>query len=111
MTMADTHKVLGQVVPPSGSLTSLYTVPGATSTVVSSLVVCNQCSSSVYVRISVAVGGATSDTKQYLYYNVDLAERDTFSAILGLSLGATDVVRCWASASPVSFSLFGVEVT
>lgn len=109
--MADNIKVLGQVLPSATTLTTLYTVPASRSTVVSTLVVCNQSGTSTSFRVSVAVSGAADATNQYLYYGVTIAGNTTFTATLGITLTATDVVRVYATANTLSFNLFGVEIS
>lgn len=108
--MADTLKVLAQVAPTSGVLTDLYTVPGATSTMVSSVLVSNRGTTPLTFRLSIAVAGAADDTKQYLYWDVVVPARDTFAATIGISLAATDVLRGMISGLG-SFNVLGVEVT
>ncbi len=51
--MPTTYKVLGQVNPSATTATTLYTVPSATSTVVSTITICNQASSAATYRIAV----------------------------------------------------------
>ena len=108
--MAEVLKVLGQVDAPAASLTDLYTVPGATTVTVSTLAICNRTSSTRTIRVSVAVGGATDDPKQYIMYEYRVLRNDSVFATIGLTLGAGDVVRVYADAANVSFSLYGVEV-
>ena len=109
--MADATKVLSQTIPSVTTLTDSYTVPGATTTVVSSFTVCNQAGTDASFRISVAVAGAADTPKQYLYFDLPLPANDTFAGTLGISLAATDVVRVYASSANLSFNFFGVEVT
>lgn len=110
--MADTLKCLAQLAPSAGSLTTLYTVPSLTSTTISSIIVCNQNSSTqITFRVSIGVGGAADDPKQYIYFDVPLISNDTFTAVIGLTLAATDVIRVKTDTSSVSFSLFGVEIS
>lgn len=106
----DTQLVLAQVNPLATTLTTLYTVPAVTQAVVSSIVACNQAASSGTFRISVAVAGAADNIKQYLYYDVTVGANDTFIATIGVTLGAADVVRCYASSTSFSFSAFGVQI-
>lgn len=108
--MADLPKTLGQLAPAATTLTALYTVPALTYTVVSSVIVCNQNSTSSTFRISVAVLGAADTPKQYLYYDVPISKNNTFVATIGISLNAGDVVRVYAGNTNVSFNLMGVEV-
>lgn len=109
--MTDTLKVLAQVNPGATTLTTLYTVPAATSTMASSVVVCNQAASAATFRISIQVAAAADNAKQYLYYDTSVGANDTFVATIGLSIATTDVVKIYASTTTLSFSLFGIEVT
>lgn len=109
--MAETLKVLGQVSPAATTLMPLYTVPALTSATVSTISVCNGNSSSITFRVSVAIAGAADDIKQYIFRDVTLTRNNTLTATLGMTLGAADVVKVYASATNVSFNLFGVEVT
>jgi hypothetical protein len=109
--MAEAAKVLAQVNPSATTLTDGYTVPGATSAVVSSITVANRSSTPTSFRISVAVAGAANDNKQYLYYDVEIPGNDTFVATIGVTLETTDVIRVYAAAAQLSFNIFGVEIT
>lgn len=109
--MADTYKVLAQVNPLATTLTDAYTVPGATSTIVSSFTVANRSATGTSFRVSVAIAGAADDNKQYLYYDVAIGGNDTFAGTLGLTLAATDKVRVFATLATLSFNIFGVEKT
>jgi len=109
--MAETLKVLGQSAPNGSTETALYTVPASTEVTVSTLVVCNRGSSKQTFRVYVAVGGEATASKQYLFYDMDIAANDTITATLGITLAATDVVRVYASSGDLSFNLFGVEIS
>lgn len=109
--MAEAYKVLGQSNPAATTLTDMYTVPGATQVVASTIVMCNRTNATKQVRVSVAVGGAADGLQQYLFYDFTILKHDTTTATLGLTLSAGDVVRVYTSAVGVSFSLFGTEIT
>ena len=109
--MAETLKVLGQVVPTATTLTALYTVPGSVSAVISSIIICNQNpATTIKFRISLAKSNAVDTPAQYIYYDLPLIANDTFIATVGISLAATDVVRVQSDTANVSFNLLGVEV-
>jgi hypothetical protein len=108
--MTDILLNLGQANPAANTLTTLYTVPAATSASVSSIVVCNLTSNTDSFRISIAVGGAADSLKQYIYYNLFMDANDTFIATVGLSMATTDVIRCYSTNGNLSFSAWGVEV-
>ena len=109
--MATTYKVLGQSNPAATTATTLYTVPAATSTVVSTLTVCNQSSSTVTYRIAVRPAGEALAAKHYLAYDVALAANDSVALTLGITLATTDVVTVYSTAATTSFNLFGSELT
>lgn len=108
--MATTYKVLGQVHPASATDTTLYTVPSATSTVCSTLAICNIGASTTY-RIAIRVAGATIEDKQYLAYEAAINQNDTVMLTLGVTLAATDVVTVRAATGDVTFQLFGSELS
>lgn len=110
--MADTYKVLGQSFPTLATLTTLYTVPAATSTTASSIIICNQSTTAADTfRISIQIAAAADSSKQYLYYNLPIMPSDTFVATIGITLATTDVVKCYSTMGTSSFNLFGIEIT
>jgi glucose-6-phosphate dehydrogenase assembly protein OpcA len=102
-------KVLGQINPSATTATTLYTVPSAKSSVISSLTVCNQASSSATFRIAVRPGGATLAAVHYVAYDVAVGAADTTCLTLGITLTATDVVTVYASTANISFHAYGDE--
>jgi hypothetical protein len=108
--MATTYKVLGQSNPSATTATTLYTVPSSTSTVVSTVTVCNQAGSTASYRIAVRPGGATLAAQHYLAYDIVIAANDTTALTLGITLATTDVVTVYASSATLSFSAFGSEI-
>jgi len=109
--MANDIKVLGQSAPLAATLTTLYTVPGATQTVCSSITVCNRSATATTFRVAVRPAGAGISNEHYLYYDVTIAGNDTFVATIGLTLDATDVVSVYNTLATLSFNLYGQENT
>lgn len=109
--MADTYKVLAQVNPTATTLTTAYTVPAATSAVLSSIVVANRSATATSHRMSVAVAGAADDNKQYLTFDVAIAGNETQTYTLGVTMATTDVFRVYATLATLTFNIFGVEKT
>ena len=107
--MATTYKVLGQISPSATTNTDLYTVPGATSAVCSTLAICNR-GPSTTIRVAVRPAGAAISNQHYIVYDVGLNQYDTTFLTLGVTLAATDVVTVYAGTSAVSFSIFGSEI-
>ena len=109
--MANSLKVLGQSAPLATTLTDLYTVPASTSTICSSIVVCNRSATATSFRVAVRPSGGAIANQMYLYYDVTIAGNDTFIATIGISLQTTDVVSVYNTLATLSFSLFGQENT
>jgi len=120
--MATVYKVLAQTGS-SGSSgngsatlaattnTNLYTVPATTSTVVSTMTVCNQASTAATFRIAVRPAGAAIATQHYVAYDVPIAANDTTALTLGITLATTDIITVYASAATMSFAAFGSEIS
>ena len=108
--MATTYKVLGQVNPAATTATTLYTVPAATNTVVSTIVVCNQTATAATFRIAVRPAGATLAAIHYVAYDVTVGASDSTALTLGLTLAATDVITVYGSTATLSFNAYGSEV-
>ena len=109
--MATTYKVLGQSNPSATTATTLYTVPAATAAVVSTLVICNQTSTSATFRISVRPAGASQTAEMYLAYDVVVGGSDSTALTLGITLATTDVITVYASVATLSFAAFGSEIS
>ena len=108
--MATTYKVLAQSNPGATTATTLYTVPAATSTVVSTLTVANLGGSSATYRISVRPAAEGQANKHYIAYDVTVGANDTTTLTLGMTLATTDVVTVYASTANLAFNLFGSEI-
>jgi hypothetical protein len=109
--MPTVYKTLGQSNPSATTATTLYTVPSSTSTVLSTLTVCNQASTAATFRIAVRPAGASLTTSQYIAYDTPIAANDTIALTLGITLATTDVVTIYASSANMSFSAFGSEIS
>jgi hypothetical protein len=108
--MATTYKILGQVNTAVDTLTTLYTVPVAASTIISTLAVCNQANTASTYRIAIRPAGATIDPKHYINYNTAVPANDTVTIKIGITLAATDVISVSAGSATVSFLAFGSEI-
>jgi hypothetical protein len=105
------YKILGQLSPSATTETVLYTVPAGTSTVCSSLSICNRGTTQTTFRISISAAGAATANKDYLYYDVTLAGNDTFIATIGVTLATTDKIKVYSGNTNLSFQLFGTEIS
>jgi hypothetical protein len=109
--MPTSYKVLAQSNPAATTLTTLYTVPAATSTVVSTITVCNQTATAATYRIAVRPAGASIAAQHYIVYGATVAASDTTALTLGITLATTDVISVYASTANLSFSAFGSEIS
>lgn len=109
--MPTTYKVLGQVAPAAVTNTTLYTVPAATSTVISTLSICNRGAVSCVYRVAIRVAGSAISDEEYIVYDSVAPAQDTVFLTLGIALAATDVVTVYTSLATVSFNAFGSEIS
>ena len=108
--MATNYKVLGQEEPASTTAT-LYTVPAATQTVVSTINACNTGAGSATIGIAIRPAGASIVDKHYIVKDLSLASKSTFTYTAGVTLDATDVISVVSSTNDVAFSAFGSEIS
>ena len=109
--MATVYKVLGQSNPSATTATTLYTAPAATSTVLSTVTICNQASTAGTFRLAVRPAGASLAAQHYIAYDTPIAANDTVALTLGMTLATTDVVTIYASSATMSFTAFGSEIS
>jgi hypothetical protein len=107
----EAYKVIAQGNPAAASLTDLYTVPASTEAVISTIMVANRSAVRTKFRISVAIAGAADSNEQYIAYDVDIEGNDMQEVVIGMTLGATDKVRIYATLATLSFNMFGTELT
>lgn len=108
--MATTYKVLGQSNPAATTATTLYTVPAATQSVVSTIVIANLTATAATFRIAIRVAGAALANSQYVAYDVTVGASDSTALTLGVTLNATDVITVYASTANLTFTAFGSEI-
>jgi len=109
--VANTYKVLGQSDPAAATLTTVYTVPGATSVVGSTIVVCNRSSVATTFRIAVRPAGAGIANQHYLAYDAEILGNEIYTFTIGFTLATTDVISVYATLATLSFNVFGQEIT
>ena len=109
--MATTYKTLGQAAPAATTSTDLYTVPAATSAIISTITVANRAASDATFRISQSLAGAAITDKDYLIYDVSIPGSGFITLTLGINMAATDKLRVYASSDDISFNVFGTELS
>jgi hypothetical protein len=109
--MATTYKVLGQSAPSAATATTLYTVPVATQTIISTINVVNtHASTADVIRIAVRPDGATLANEHYIVYGVSLSAGATFTYTGGITIDATDIITVYSTNGTSSFNAFGSEI-
>ena len=109
--MAETIKVLAQSAPLATTDTDVYTVPSATSSVVSTIVIANRANTAGTFRLAVRPAGASIANQHYVAYDVPIAANDSTTLSLGITLAATDVVTAYCSSADMSVNVFGTEIS
>jgi hypothetical protein len=110
--MPNSYKVLGRKASAATTEEELYTVPSATQSVVSTIVVANRSSVPVTYRLAVKPAASTTlANEHYLAFDVALAANDSTALTLGITLDAANSIRVYASAASVTFTAFGSEIT
>lgn len=110
--MANAYKILASAAPATTAETTLYTVPAATESVVSSFVVCNQSTAAQTFRCAVN-DGSTTAAADYIYYDLSVPSKDTFVASIAITMNASDkvYVQSGSTGTVLSYNLFGAEIT
>ena len=120
--MTDSPKRLGAIVATALTTTSsgaeasgqlLYTVPGSTSTIVSTLFVCNGGTISSTFSIWHVQNGGVNDVTQIdrLYKDVVIQGSDTFATTSGISMEAGDSLVVYGASTNINFIAEGIEIT
>ena len=109
--MATTYKVLGTSNPSATTATTLYTVPSSTSTIVSTINICNQNNNTATFRIAIRPAGASLAANHYIAYDTVIPGNDSIALTMGITLATTDVITIYASSAYLSFLAFGSEIT
>jgi glucose-6-phosphate dehydrogenase assembly protein OpcA len=109
--MPTTYKVLAQSAPSATANTDIYTVPAATQTVISTIVVANRAATAATYRIAVRPNGVTLANQHYIAYDVAVGASDSTTITLGITVDAADVITVYASTANLSFNIFGSEIS
>ena len=110
--MATSYKSLGQLDLTTTALTTLYTCPSSTETVISTVIIANRTASADSFRLAIRTDGDAISNKHYIAYDVPVAANDSTTLTLGITVKATDVISVQATtADRLSVNAFGAEVT
>lgn len=110
--MATVYKVLGQAAPANTSNANLYTVPSATSAIVSTLVVANTTATAATARVFARIAGATAAASNAILYDASIPANSTATFTLGMTLATTDIITIQTGTSnALTFTAFGSEIS
>ena len=106
--MGLTYKVLGQINPLATTLSDLYNVPINTSTVCSTLSICNLSFTNTTFRVAIRPARALISKEHYIAYDATIEGSDTIFLTIGITLSEDDIVSVYAGNGNLTFSLFGI---
>jgi hypothetical protein len=95
----------------TSTFATLYETPAATEAVISSLVITNQSSSAITVRIGMDTSASTPGASEFLVYDAAVAGNDTVALTLGITMPAANFIRVASSASVCNFTAFLSEIS
>lgn len=108
--MATVRKILGQSKPAATTDATLYTVPGSTDTIVSSIVAAESNGVATTIRICVdSAGGTSTAAGKAVAWDVALPANSVLTFNLGITLAAAATVVIRAGTANVTFTAFGQE--
>jgi hypothetical protein len=108
--MPTAHLILGQAAPATSS--NLFTVPSATTYIVSTLVIANVTSSASTVRVHARVGGAAVAVGNAVVYDASIPANSTVTFTLGMTFATTDILTVVAGTSgALTATAFGSSLT
>ena len=108
------YKILGQVQPTGNILTTIYTVPAATNTMISTITICNQSVNTVSINVAANVSGSAVTTRNFIVSSYSLGAAETLVLEPRISLNVGSILSANITganaASNVSINAFGVEI-
>lgn len=108
------YKILGQIQTTANVLTTIYTVPAATNTMISTITICNQSPNTVSVNVAANVSGSAVTTKNFIVSGYALGAAETLVLEPRVSLNVGSILSANITganaASNVSINAFGVEI-
>lgn len=105
--MPYTPKALFRGAATTTTSTVLYTVPAATSTIVTNIAVTNTAGTSATFTLGMGTAGSTTP----IHTTTTIAANTTVYIDLKQTLNATNTITGGASAVTVSFHISGVEIS
>lgn len=105
------YKVLGQQNPAAATNANLYVVPANTQSIVSCVNVTNLSAANMLFRLAVRPAGATLSNVHYIAYDNIVPGQDSIVLNMGITMGNTDILACYATQANLVFHAYGTELT
>jgi hypothetical protein len=112
--MPTIYKVLAQSAPGNTAIQNVYTVPAATNTIISTLMICNRSTVNAAYNIAIQPAGAALANQHYIAFNSTVPANDSIALTVGMSLAATDNIAIQANTTGnnnLGFTIFGTEIS
>lgn len=112
--MAKTYKRLGAAVPAASTYSDLYAVPASTSTVLSTISICNTASNAATFRLGITASATAASAiaiSEHFVYDTSVPGNDTTMITVGVSMGDRQKLICRANSGSVAFNAWGVEIS
>ena len=108
------YKILGQIQTTANVLTTIYTVPAATNTMISTITICNQSPNTVSINVAANISGSAVTTRNFIVsgYSLGAAETLVLEPRVSLNVGSilsANITGANASSN-ISINAFGVEI-
>ena len=109
------YKILGQIQTTANVLTTIYTVPAATNTMITTITICNQSSNdSVFINVAANISGSAVTTRNFIVSGYSLGGAETLVlepriSRNGGSILSANITGANASSN-ISINAFGVEI-
>jgi len=106
----ETIKTPSYVNPSANTLTTLYTVPADTQSIISTINVCNTASTDATYRIAVTSGGSPV-LGNYIVYGATIAGNETVAFTQGITMDAGDILAVFTNSASIAFNAFKMEIS
>lgn len=105
-----THKFLGRAQPGAATPVTLYTAPTATTTLCSTITICNTSGSDDSARIFWVPFGGSAQPANAIIYDTLIPAGDPFAASVIHVLEAGDFIVVYSANGNLTFSASGLEI-
>lgn len=111
--MALQEKQLGQLRPANTTAATLYSPGASTTTIIKSIVICNQTSAAAKWRLFVDDDGTTYDETTALFFDITIGANSTdqIDTYYPMNNSSGNIAVRTDTNSAITFTCFGVEIT